>query len=303
MLGSSLVLHLCQNLLDSGGEMYDREHEIDDMDDDIMDEGAEFDIPQNAELNDDLMPKINNESEKTEGYACHSKLNGTKSLTHHLSYQCTKNPQSKKFTGSRQKLPSFQRKESNGEISANLVPVAFSADACKRALARMIIIDELPISFVDGEGFRDFISVVQPMWSPPCWLAMAKQIIVMYEDEKKALKQTFKNQRVCLTMDAWTLVQNLNYMCLTSHFIDENWRMAEFWSCVEKEKIVYRLKPCLDVSTWWNYTYFMLERALTYQKAFDRLYDDPSFKLNVREEEMDEDFDDVDSFECINRGN
>lgn len=45
----------------------------------------------------------------------------------------------------------------------------------------------------------------------------------------------------------------------------------------------------------------MLERALTYQKAFDRLCDDPNFKLNVREEEIDEDFDDVDSFEGINR--
>ncbi|KAF7147637.1 hypothetical protein RHSIM_Rhsim03G0092000 [Rhododendron simsii] len=75
-------------------------------------------------------------------------------------------------------------------------------------------------------------------------------------------------------------------------------RMAEFWSCIEKEKIVCLLKPCLDVSTRRNYTYFMLERALTYQKAFDRLFDDPSFKLNVREEEMDEDFD---SFEGINR--
>ncbi|KAF7149979.1 hypothetical protein RHSIM_Rhsim02G0143700 [Rhododendron simsii] len=332
--GSSLVPHLRQNLLDNGGEMSDREHEMDDMDD-IMDEGAEFDIPQNAELNDDLMPEINNESEKKkvvgkkkrapcwkhftlltqEGhpkpraacnccgidYACHSKLNGTKSLTHHLAYQCTKFPPSKKFTGSRQKLLSFQRKENNGETSANLVPVAFSADACKRALARMIIIDELPFSFVDGEGFRDFISVVQPMWNPPRRLAMAKQIMVMYEEEKKTLKHTLKHQRVCLTTGTWTSVQNLNYMCLTGHFIDENWRMAEFWSCVKKGKIVCRLKPCLDVSTRWNYTYFMLERALTYQKAFDRLCDDPSFKLNVREEEMDEDFDDVDSFEGINR--
>ncbi|KAF7129605.1 hypothetical protein RHSIM_Rhsim10G0149600 [Rhododendron simsii] len=41
------------------------------------------------------------------------------------------------------------------------------------------------------------------------------------------------------------------------------------------------------------------KRALTYQKAFDRLCDDPSFKLNVREEEIDEEFDDVDGFEDI----
>ncbi|KAF7135640.1 hypothetical protein RHSIM_Rhsim08G0133300 [Rhododendron simsii] len=39
----------------------------------------------------------------------------------------------------------------------------------------------------------------------------------------------------------------------------------------------------------------------TYQKAFDRLCDDPSFKLNVREEEIDEEFDDVDGFEGMSR--
>ncbi|KAF7151315.1 hypothetical protein RHSIM_Rhsim02G0170400 [Rhododendron simsii] len=50
--------------IDNAGEMSDHEHEMDDMDDDIMDEGAEFDTPQNAELNDELMPEINDESER-----------------------------------------------------------------------------------------------------------------------------------------------------------------------------------------------------------------------------------------------
>ncbi|KAF7116969.1 hypothetical protein RHSIM_RhsimUnG0008700 [Rhododendron simsii] len=290
------------------------------------------------------------------------------------------------------------------------VPVRL-ADACKKALAKMIIIDELPFSFVEGEGFKQFIEVVQPMWKPSGRLVMAKNCMLIYGEEKMALKQIVKHQRLCLTTDTWTSVQNLNYMCLTGHFIDDNWkyqkkilnfcvvpnhkgdtlgrmveqclldwgidkfltvtvdnassnslliaylerktkhrkttilnheflhvrcsahilnlivreglqeiddpigrvrnivryvrsspsRMAEFWSCVEKEGITCRLKPCLDVSTRWNYTYFMLERALTYQKAFDRLCDDPSFKLNVREEEIDEAFDDVDGFEGMGR--
>ncbi|KAI8531308.1 hypothetical protein RHMOL_Rhmol11G0126300 [Rhododendron molle] len=175
--GSSLVPPLHQSVLDNAGKMSDREHEMDDMDDDdIMDVGAEFDIPQKRascwkhfKL---ITPKGHPKPRAAcnwcgTDYACHSKLNDTKSLTHHLTYQCIKYPPSKNFTGSRQKLLSFQRKENNGETSANLVSVAFIADACKRALARMIIIDELPFSFVEGEGFRDFISVVQPMWNPP----------------------------------------------------------------------------------------------------------------------------------------
>ena len=30
-------------------------------------------------------------------------------------------------------------------------------------------------------------------------------------------------QRVCLTTDAWTSPQNKSYMCLTAHFIDNDW--------------------------------------------------------------------------------
>jgi hypothetical protein len=31
--------------------------------------------------------------------------------------------------------------------------------------------------------------------------------------------------RVCLTTDTWTLVQKLNYMVITSHFIDSDWNL------------------------------------------------------------------------------
>ena len=33
-----------------------------------------------------------------------------------------------------------------------------------------------------------------------------------------------KGQKVCLTTDTWILVQNLNYLCLTCHFIDSDWK-------------------------------------------------------------------------------
>ena len=170
--------------------------------DDLMDEATEFDLPDNINLeleNDDEVPeKIENETKKGGdglvsnkrvacwkdfkvitpkghpkpratcnwcgvSYACHSKNNGTKSMTHHLKNLCTKYPKSKKFTGSRQKLLSFEKVEQdNGETSANLVPITFSVEACKRALAEMIIIDELPFVFVEGQGFKKFMHVVEP---------------------------------------------------------------------------------------------------------------------------------------------
>jgi len=46
----------------------------------------------------------------------------------------------------------------------------------------------------------------------------------LYEEEKTKLKFFLSKQceRVCLTTDTWTSIQNLNYMSLTTHFIDED---------------------------------------------------------------------------------
>jgi hypothetical protein len=30
---------------------------------------------------------------------------------------------------------------------------------------------------------------------------------------------------VCLTIDCWTSIENLNYMCITAHFIDSEWNL------------------------------------------------------------------------------
>jgi hypothetical protein len=33
------------------------------------------------------------------------------------------------------------------------------------------------------------------------------------------------NQRVCLTTDTWTSIQNINYMCVTAHFFYHQWTL------------------------------------------------------------------------------
>jgi hypothetical protein len=54
---------------------------------------------------------------------------------------------------------------------------------------------------------------------------VAEDIMSSYEDKMLALGETIKNSNsmVCLTADLWTSNQNLGYLCITCHFIDNDW--------------------------------------------------------------------------------
>lgn len=83
-------------------------------------------------------------------YACHSKANGTTAMKTHLEVGCKKYPF--RTMDKKQKTLGFEPKLGTDGVG-NLVAVSFNVEACKNALAEMIIIDELPFKFVDGEAF------------------------------------------------------------------------------------------------------------------------------------------------------
>ena len=47
-------------------------------------------------------------------------------------------------------------------------------------------------------------------------------------------------------------------------------RYSSFQDSVDRVAIKCKQKPCLDVDTRWNSTFFMLETAVKYEDAFDR---------------------------------
>uniref|UniRef100_A0A803N6R2 BED-type domain-containing protein n=1 Tax=Chenopodium quinoa TaxID=63459 RepID=A0A803N6R2_CHEQI len=101
----------------------------------------------------------------------------------------------------------------------------FKQDECRKAFAKMVIIDEKPFRCCEHEGFRYFMSFAQPNFVFPSRFTVARDCYRIYVEEKKKLKSYFSksSSRICLTTDTWTSCQNLSYMCLTAHFIDDNW--------------------------------------------------------------------------------
>ena len=117
----------------------------------------------------------------------------------------------------RQKTLAFEPKK-DGKDGFQLVLTTFSVETSRKALAEMIIIDELPFRCVKGYGFKKYVTTLQPklhLKDIPSCQTMARDVIVIYNSEREKLRKSLKGCRVCLTTDTWTSIQNLNYMCLT----------------------------------------------------------------------------------------
>ncbi|CAI0401485.1 unnamed protein product [Linum tenue] len=87
----------------------------------------------------------------------------------------------------------------------------------------MIITDEKAFRDVEKEGFRRYCKALRPEFTIPSRVTIRRDCLALFEQEKQKLKRVLKGQRVCLTTDTWSSNQNINYMCLTAHWIDEAW--------------------------------------------------------------------------------
>ena len=104
----------------------------------------------------------------------------------------------------------------------------FTVEASRKALAKMILIDKLPFRCVEGYGFKKYVTTLQPKPHlkdiPSCQTA-ARDVINIYNSVGEKLRKNLKGCRVCLTMDTRNSIQNMNYTCLTCHFIDDAWKL------------------------------------------------------------------------------
>jgi hypothetical protein len=51
---------------------------------------------------------------------------------------------------------------------------SYSIEDYHKALAEMVIIDEMPFRSVEGEGFRRYSKVLQPRFEPPSRITVAR---------------------------------------------------------------------------------------------------------------------------------
>jgi hypothetical protein len=80
---------------------------------------------------------------------------------------------------------------------------------------------------VETDGFIEFINGLKSRFKVSCHVIVQRDCMQLYIEEKFKLKALLGRQRVCFTTDTWISLQNLNYMCVTAHFINCDWIMHQ----------------------------------------------------------------------------
>ncbi|KAK1374165.1 hypothetical protein POM88_030358 [Heracleum sosnowskyi] len=132
-------------------------------------------------------------------YACPS-ANDTSSLWVHFK-KCKKNPE--RVLDKKQQLLSF-KKEKGG--ASNLLAVTFNNVRCGNVLAKFVVKDDQAFKVVEGEGFKELVQELQPMFVVPSKVTIARDVHHLYFKERAKLMEvlTTTGQRACLTSDCWT---------------------------------------------------------------------------------------------------
>lgn len=155
--------------------------------------------------------------------AADSRSRGTTPLVNHFKH-CKQNPNNK---GSGQTSLCLGFTDDGDESKTALIGWKFDQEAVRKSIAYMLIVDELPFKFIEGKGFQRLMRTACPQFKIPSRWTISRDCYHLYLDEKSRLKTVIKDacSRVCLTTDSWTSIQRINYMCLTAHFIDNDWKL------------------------------------------------------------------------------
>ncbi|KAL9674741.1 hypothetical protein QQ045_002940 [Rhodiola kirilowii] len=221
-----------------------------------------------------------------------------------MMHQCKKSPAY--VHNKKQKLISF-------DFGGTLEVKAYNFDAAKLALIKMIVKDELPFSFVDGEGFQTYTHALQSQFNHKGKIlgTLVERCLYDWGIERvyTVVVDNASSNQVALE-NIMERIGSWGSLVLGGTFLHVRWyrhvlnlivmdgmeelddsieairnamkyirsspsRLEKFRVAAQMAKVEHKggVVP-MDVCTRWNSTYFMLDIAVKYNKAFSKLEDE-----------------------------
>uniref|UniRef100_E3WH24 Transposase n=1 Tax=[Saintpaulia] hybrid cultivar TaxID=911500 RepID=E3WH24_9LAMI len=148
----------------------------------------------------------------------HSKTHGNNGIDGHVK-KCKKNPHNKVSSSSSQSILA------QSSMNNALTPHIFSQKKLEDKVVAFVVKDEMPFRVVEGAGFLEMMKEAQPRFKIPNRKKIASLICDLYAMEVAKIKSVIGDQRISITTDTWTSIQNINYMVITAHFLDNDWKL------------------------------------------------------------------------------
>lgn len=102
---------------------------------------------------------------------------------------------------------------------------ATRAEKISQLITKMMTGDMLPLSFVEGEGFRELMAFVEPEYKLPSQRTTTTKMEKMYEESAVNLRADLQSaDKVATNTDSWTALTTESYVTVTCHFI-QNWEL------------------------------------------------------------------------------
>ncbi|KAL2894581.1 putative AC transposase, partial [Bienertia sinuspersici] len=169
------------------------------------------------------------------------------------------------------------------------MPFVYNRDRIISEFGKFIIADELPFSFGESSNYEYSNRVaLQPQYRKVPRNTLKRHTQQSYYAYRGYLMEMFRTYdgRVSLTSDTWTSTYGELFVCVTTHWIDDDWLLQKRIICFEAMEeahngfnIKSRLVSCKNFHLVDKLFSISLDNATANTNAMQFLKEDPSIKL------------------------
>jgi len=150
---------------------------------------------------------------------------------------------------------------------------------CRSIVENLIVKGGLPMSFVDSDGFRSFMSDVDPKFVPPCRQTVTYTYLPQLLSAKRVQMSEIlaTTDNVALTIDIWSDRRQHSYLGVTAHMFDVAkgaphsmlLKFQAFRGAHSGENIARAVEDCINEnSLQYKVHYVVTDNASNMKKAF-----------------------------------